>query len=104
LQREGLSAIRAEAASLLVRLEGLQEMITNVACLHRTFFQWLVVHARAQGNTAPSEGASSRDTSDGEYLHALNLFLEHCFASDPVMEELEVRGAPAASLMRHEDV
>lgn len=100
VQQEGLSAIKAETASLLVRLEALQEMITNVACLHRIFFQWLVARARAQGG-AVSEGTAVSDAGDGEHQHALNMFLEHCIVADPLMEELEVCCLAGCALMAH---
>jgi hypothetical protein len=90
LQVEAVPEVTGDAAALLVRLEALQEIITNVACLHRVFFQRLVCHARTQSGSADVALLPQNDSDQADHEHALNMFLEHHFLSDSLMQELQV--------------
>ena len=88
-----MTPIQAEVAGLLVRLEALQEMVANVACLHRVFFQRLVWHARTHTTGSGSEAGPlpQNDSDETDHEHALHTFLEQHFLQDALMLDVQVR-------------
>ena len=93
VQAHAVTPIQAEVAGLLVRLEALQEMVANVACLHRVFFQRLVWHARTHTAGPGSEAGPlpQNDSDETDHEHALHTFLEQHFLQDALMLEVQVQ-------------
>ena len=91
VQASAVAPIKDDVAAMLLRLEGFQEMVANVACLHRVFFQRLISHARAHAAPQDTGSFAPLNSSDeADHDHALHTFLEHHFMEDALVNNLQV--------------
>lgn len=92
MQAAEVQSTQVQALQLLVRLEALQRDVTSTAHLHRVLFQRLATASRNASvpGTVPLGADMASNSGPGEEQHALQTFLQHHFATDALLSEMQV--------------